>query len=1536
MSAFDDIYSDPLPAGFVAKKPGKPRLYQGFEPGAPVQSVGWGDEGDGTDAPDPNVPQWGPMSPGASAAAPLTMAQTGWPTSGMQMPPPPSWMQPQAPQQMPWDRFRDWATAGGQQAQRAVQGAPSAVWSAFNDPLAAGVQGVNAVQHMAGSTQPPAPTPEQAVQQGTITPGQGTTAAVMGGLAAGGPEGLAAPVAGGVDLARAGAKAAGAAIANPRSVPGMVVRGPLAFAMGAAGGGARGVGGAGKVAATANEWSKAFPFGISKDLAQMWKGKGMTDEQIAAKASEVLSKAPAGTAPAVASVAPAAAAATDPEAARVAFNANRTSRARNPGPSGQPFRTVAQRVARAQEQAANPEAVAAAPKPRTKAAVLPAERIQQVLQKTNGNPSTLVEHFATAMQDMTPEQVQAQLAEINKTDPELFDKAGVPGLVTQSAASLKAMPPVSRDLEQAAAGLLSKATPRYGYGSKQFGTSFESDVDRLIYTVTKSDGRGGTIIAKDNKTHAKGIQMLRDAGLTDQQIIDRGQAIRDGLKAQAKNGKTGATLKVARAAGDQVQAKQSIAKAAQQVAAKRVAQKKLAEEVGHGGWDPEKMAALEASLREPEGTPEVVADATGGGAEPPKMPDVDTSNPFDDEEKAVVENLPGLPVDIQDAAVSSMARKWTRNAQIGAHAIGGTAGFLGGYNQDQNDDQKTRILYGLLYGGAGLTAAHVVSGGKLSGIPNRAMEMYRRQLLSPSTVIVPKGGQDTASLVVAPIVRGLSATIERGPVAGVEEAIANTAGYWPGARMFPHIMAKALDMRTPLSSTYGEAKTASELASPGEGLGTIWARLISGLTDGVKAMHESGTAWANARPLARKEAELWKTTTAEKSVAWLKDEMQKDPSLGQAIAADHPSVSDKIESGLWSDPEVADFAQQAHVQQQVNDYGNTLPKPKEVAKDWTLTGDIGRGIKAGSKGQGGFVARLGNEAVSLIQDTPFLNPTIRGMQIPIGKMIAPFKTVVANAADQFINFIPLLGEINQRAYPEIRASTRIAKQIVGGLTTASLLSIVGDGATDNGPQDANARKKWIGAGNIANAWRGPDGRWYPIHVLPPPLQVLMRTAGALNGYQRDKMYNKAIGDQAKFALREFGGAISDASVFSSLVDLAKLVGGVAAGDTATATREAGFMLGGLAGSNLAVPATAERPNAADTSGSLTANLLSRLPGIEKGVPDRPNSTGTKPVPNPDQGWRSLLGSSAGREPLTDATAEVFYHPDYGPGLNINRKAFGSGANALPLPPDLQRDAFKYAGSLLQAWTPFEMKSTAFTLADKANKQKFLANLQNTAVKQAFWHSVDAMGKDNYLNSLPEAQKPIFRAEDLEHTRQMAIAAQPYQTASGQPVKVAGMTAKQGLDLQNKYKGMTAAQIKTAPPGDVAKLKELATAASYAKANSIAQLTKSPAYADWVQHQRLRLDPATWQHIASGQEALIGKPGQYDLNTQLAMYGKMLHYTALPAGPQKAALKPSIEAMQKQSNLKLLQQAESAQSQTTQTEAQSAEQTTAMDEVQPAP
>lgn len=78
---------------------------------------------------------------------------------------------------------------------------------------------------------------------------------------------------------------------------------------------------------------------------------------------------------------------------------------------------------------------------------------------------------------------------------------------------------------------LSGAKPRYGYGSKQFTLGFDSDIDRALYITAKD--------TTASKADPRYRQFLKDNGYTDSDITREGQALKDKIKAIAKDAKAG-------------------------------------------------------------------------------------------------------------------------------------------------------------------------------------------------------------------------------------------------------------------------------------------------------------------------------------------------------------------------------------------------------------------------------------------------------------------------------------------------------------------------------------------------------------------------------------------------------------------------------------------------------------------------------------------------------------------------------------------------------------------------------------------------------------------------------------------------------------------------------------------------------------------------------------------------------------------------------------------------------------------------------------
>lgn len=73
---------------------------------------------------------------------------------------------------------------------------------------------------------------------------------------------------------------------------------------------------------------------------------------------------------------------------------------------------------------------------------------------------------------------------------------------------------------------LSKAAPRYGYGSRNFELQFKSDIDRALYITAQ---------AKKSKRDADFRAFLKAQGLSDKEIVAGGERVRERVKALAKN-----------------------------------------------------------------------------------------------------------------------------------------------------------------------------------------------------------------------------------------------------------------------------------------------------------------------------------------------------------------------------------------------------------------------------------------------------------------------------------------------------------------------------------------------------------------------------------------------------------------------------------------------------------------------------------------------------------------------------------------------------------------------------------------------------------------------------------------------------------------------------------------------------------------------------------------------------------------------------------------------------------------------------------------
>lgn len=937
--------------------------------------------------------------------------------------------------------------------------------------------------------------------------------------------------------------------------------------------------------------------------------------------------------------------------------------------------------------------------------------------------------------------------------------------------------------------------------------------------------------------------------------------------------------------------------------------------------------------------------AAGGTPKPPKppKPNMPEPGPLPPPDATVVENLSQFPQDIQDSVVTSLFKKHKLN-------VGQVAGFASGayygYNQDPNDDMTHKIVKGLLYGEAGLRVGHVVAGGAARDIPNRAVAMYTRQLLSPKTLTVAKFTTDAAGTIIAPIVRGLAATVERGPgaqqvigaaagayagyntpgdaPAGMDpqtykvlkaiaggtlgigathsEAVRTYIGYSGGVMRGAKAWAKAYDPAENLGTAYEKVlnpatgkmeltKRATEEPSLGQWTGSFLARTISGMTDFAQNLHESAAAFTNAPILAKKEAELTSSISVRSSIAKLKADLEpvfagkgspEQKSTASFLESEHPDLYDKAASGMWDDPELAAKAHDMNVTEQLNAWQQkNLPSPRKVAEEWTLTSD---------PKEGGIVGR---GSYSLLSSISRWSPKIPGttVDMPIGRLIAPFTKVVSNAADQFINFVPLLGAGNQVAneYGTAKASMSAAKQVIGAGLFAIGFGLVGNGATDGGPTDQNKLIQLIDrTGFIPNSVKLPNG-WTPIKDLPAPVQPLFRAMGALNGWNRDGMKDQGLGMQVQFALKELFNAVGDSTAFPGLIqEMTALIGTPKAFE-----QEAGFQLSGLAGSTLGTASEAMRHTVPDTSGNpLLDPLKARLPGFANQLPDKLNRF-ANPTQNPQEGVKSLLGSFAGKETPTDKDLEPYLDPKIGTGLTVmNDTTFHPGISALPMPPDILRTTKQGTAMGLKKATAPVMNDPRFKAMDDTKKKATLAKIEANAHDTAFFSAVNAYGRDKYLQALPPDKQSQFKYEELAHQVAIQKAAVPYAMASGKPVDPA--TAAKYADALTKYGS-------NPNKANIPIYKEAVNAQKYASAAAVQKEASSPDFPDYVLHDPAILGfmtPQQKQQFAAGQLPIWKTPKPEDAQTQLQRLARMRYYDALPAGPQKTALAPWATAWKK--------------------------------------
>lgn len=83
---------------------------------------------------------------------------------------------------------------------------------------------------------------------------------------------------------------------------------------------------------------------------------------------------------------------------------------------------------------------------------------------------------------------------------------------------------------------LAKSSPRYGYGNKNFTLKFDDDIDKAAYIVANAKSQ--------SKAESQFREFLKRAGLSDEQIAQRGKAVKDRIKAMARDAEKSGELNI--------------------------------------------------------------------------------------------------------------------------------------------------------------------------------------------------------------------------------------------------------------------------------------------------------------------------------------------------------------------------------------------------------------------------------------------------------------------------------------------------------------------------------------------------------------------------------------------------------------------------------------------------------------------------------------------------------------------------------------------------------------------------------------------------------------------------------------------------------------------------------------------------------------------------------------------------------------------------------------------------------------------------------